>query len=141
MDGLTVSQIAKEAGVNIETIRYYERRGLLPPPPRTQSGYRMFAIETVHDIQFIKRAQDIGFTLEEIKALITIHKSEDYFPSGEMQQFALEKICKIEERINQLNRFKSILEAVAHRPHSNLVPSKKDCLIMQTISQGGIKNG
>lgn len=141
MNGLTVSQVAKEAGVNIETIRYYERRGLLPEPPRTESGYRMFPIETVHDIKFIKRAQDLGFTLEEIKALITIHKSEDYFPSVEMQQFAVEKIRKIEEKIDQLNRFKSMLELVAHRPDSEPAPSKKDCLIMQMISNGGMNNG
>ncbi|MGG3883356.1 MerR family transcriptional regulator [Brevibacillus panacihumi] len=137
MNGLTISQAAKEAGVHIETIRYYERRGLLPSPPRTNSGYRMLSVETVHDIRFIKRAQDLGFTLEEIKMLLSIYKAEDYFPIAEMHHFATEKISQIEEKIEQLNRFKSILELVAHRPFSGRTPSKNDCPIIQNLSNGG----
>ncbi|MCY9657126.1 MerR family transcriptional regulator [Paenibacillus chondroitinus] len=141
MNGLTVGQIAKEAGVNIETIRYYERRGLLPEPPRTNSGYRMFSLETVHDVRFIKRAQELGFTLEEIKRLLSIYRKDDYFPIEEMRQFATEKIGKIEEKIDQLNNFKSILEAVTKRSNSDTTLSKKSCLIMQTLSNGGIHDG
>jgi DNA-binding transcriptional MerR regulator len=70
MEGLTISQVAKEANVNIETIRYYERRGLIPEPPRNKSGYRKFPKTLVKDIQFIKRTQDLGFPLEEIKSLL-----------------------------------------------------------------------
>lgn len=137
MNGLTISQAAKEAGVHIETIRYYERRGLLPSPPRTNSGYRMLSVETVHDIRFIKRAQDLGFTLEEIKMLLSIYKAEDYFPIAEMHHFATEKISQIEEKIEQLNRFKSILKFVSQRPFSGRTPSKNDCPIIQNLTNGG----
>lgn len=137
MNGLTISQAAKQAGVHIETIRYYERRGLLPTPPRTNSGYRMLSSETVHDIQFIKRAQDLGFTLEEIKKLLSIYKTEDYFPIEEMHQFTTEKIRQIDEKIEQLNKFRSILELVAHRPFSDRTPSKDDCPLIKNLSNGG----
>jgi DNA-binding transcriptional MerR regulator len=78
MEGLTISQVAKASNVNIETIRYYERRGLIPEPPRTNSGYRMFSYEVIRDIQFIKRAQDVGFTLEEIKKLLSASNTEEF---------------------------------------------------------------
>ena len=63
MNGLTISQIAKASNVNIETVRYYERRGLISEPPRTESGYRMFHKDVIQDIKFIKRAQDLGFRI------------------------------------------------------------------------------
>ena len=72
MDGLSTGEIAKQGGVNLETIRYYERRGLLPKPPRTPSGYRTFDPEAVRRIRFIKQAQGLGFSLKEIKALLAL---------------------------------------------------------------------
>ena len=66
MEILTIGQVAKKAAVNIETIRYYERRGLIPEPPRQESGYRQYTSGFVERIQFIKRAQALGFSLDEI---------------------------------------------------------------------------
>ncbi len=68
METLTVGQLAKDTHVNVETIRYYERRGLIPPPPRHESGYRQFSKETIARVRFIKRAQEVGFTLKEISS-------------------------------------------------------------------------
>ena len=67
MQGLTTSETAERAGVNVQTVRYYERRGLIPEPPRTESGYRQYGAEHVARIRFIKRAQELGFTLEEAR--------------------------------------------------------------------------
>ncbi|MFF0826290.1 MerR family transcriptional regulator [Brevibacillus sp. NPDC003359] len=86
MDGLTRSQVASEAKVHIETVRYYEKRGLIATTPRNESGYRMFPQQTVTDIQFIKRAQEIGFTLEEIKNLLSLYKNDEELPTQEMHQ-------------------------------------------------------
>lgn len=72
METLTIGQLAKNAGVNIETIRYYERRGLIPEPPRRESGYRQYSPEFVTRIQFIKRAQELGFSLNEIAELLAL---------------------------------------------------------------------
>ena len=67
---LKIGQLARAAGVNVETIRYYERRGLLPEPPRTRSGYREYPESDVARLGFIRRAQELGFTLKEVKELI-----------------------------------------------------------------------
>ena len=66
---LTIGRLAQEAGINLETVRYYERRGLLPTPPRTPAGYRMFPPEAARRLRFIRRAQYLGFSLKEIREL------------------------------------------------------------------------
>lgn len=72
MTGLKVGEVARQAGVNLQTIHYYERRGLLPKPPRTGSNYRAYPEDAVSRVRFIKRAQAIGFTLTEIKELLAL---------------------------------------------------------------------
>ena len=72
MEGLKVGEVAKKAGVNLQTIHYYERRGLLPQPPRTGSNYRAYPEDSVRRVQFVKRAQELGFTLKEIKELLSL---------------------------------------------------------------------
>ncbi len=69
---LTIGQVARRASVHLDTVRYYERRGLLPLPPRTAAGYRQFPPDTVRRVAFIKRAQALGFTLEEISGLLAL---------------------------------------------------------------------
>jgi DNA-binding transcriptional MerR regulator len=69
---LTRGELAKRGGVNIETIRYYERRGLLPKPPRSAAGYRLFSLDDDRRVRFIKRAQELGFSLKEIEELLAL---------------------------------------------------------------------
>ncbi len=69
---MTIGQVAAGAGVNIQTVRYYERRGLLPRAPRTASGYRQYDPDAVARLRFIKRAQDLGFSLQEIAELLEL---------------------------------------------------------------------
>src|SRR5262245_5989173 len=72
MKQLTIGNVAKESGVNLETIRYYEREGLLPEPQRTETGYRMFSRSAISRLRFIKRAQQLGFSLKEIKEILAL---------------------------------------------------------------------
>ena len=72
---LTIGEVAKQAEVNIQTLRYYERRGLLPAPERTESNYRIYSQDSVRRVRFIKRAQELGFTLEEIQELLSLRAS------------------------------------------------------------------
>src|SRR5499426_3655799 len=72
MDGFTIGQVAKQAKVNIETLRYYERRGLIPRPHRTVSNYRVYSSENLRRVKFIKQAQGLGFSLQEIKKLLAL---------------------------------------------------------------------
>jgi Hg(II)-responsive transcriptional regulator len=131
MEGLTIGQVAREANVNIETIRYYERRGLIFEPPRTESGYRKFPLKVVEDIKFIKRTQDLGFTLEEIKSLISASNDEK-FRSEEMHDFTTSKIKEIETKIHDLHQMKTLLEDLAEKcPGSGV--SKGECPIIKNF--------
>lgn len=77
----TISRLAKELGVNIETIRFYERKGLIQQPPKPTTGYRHYPSETVNRIHFIKRAQELGFTLDEIVHLLSSRLAVQRDPS------------------------------------------------------------
>ncbi len=104
---LKTSELAREAGVNIHTVRYYESRGLLPEPPRTRSGYRKYGQEHVEHIRFIKRAQDLGFTLEEINELLSLR----VVPGGgaEVRAKTSEKMKEIDQKIDDLQRIRAKL--------------------------------
>ncbi|MGE6718314.1 MerR family transcriptional regulator [Peribacillus frigoritolerans] len=135
MKGLTRSQVAKAANVNIETIRYYERRGLISEPPRNDSGYRMFPQEVIQDIEFIKRAQDLGFTLEEIKNLLAASNGDEEFYSEEIHDFAAGKIEEIKKKIRDLNDMKFLLEGLVEKCPGSGIP-KDQCPIMKKLSEG-----
>ena len=106
---MKISDLAKSAGVNIETIRYYERLGLITEPPRTEFGYRIFPSEVIQRIRFIKRSQDLGFTLTEIHKLLTLTDNE-HFSCGEIQQFASQKLKEIESKIRDLQNITNVLQ-------------------------------
>src|SRR3989475_12935888 len=72
MKSLTIGRLAKQAGVNVETVRFYERRGLLPKPPRSASGYRLLPADTARRLKFIRRAQALGVSLAEIAELLSL---------------------------------------------------------------------
>ncbi|AXF56792.1 MerR family transcriptional regulator [Salicibibacter kimchii] len=139
MNGLTISQIAKRSNVNIETVRYYEKRGLISEPPRTESGYRKFPQGVIKDLQFIKRAQDVGFTLEEIKKLLLASNNED-FHSEEVYEFAMNKIQEIEKKIHDFNHMKSLLGELAAKCPGSGTP-KDQCPIIKNLSKGEIEDG
>ncbi len=108
MRSLTIGQLARAAHVGVETIRYYERRGLLPKPPRRESGYREFPLETIKRIRFIKRAQNLGFTLKEISRLLALSDGQQA-GCDEVRQFALEKAREIETKVDHFTRLRQIL--------------------------------
>lgn len=108
MEYLTIGQLAKRSHVNVETIRYYERRGLLPIPSRRQSGYRQFSQDTSVRIRFIKRAQELGFTLKEISELLSM-RVNPHTTCADIKVRAEMKITEIEEKIRDLERMKKAL--------------------------------
>lgn len=105
---LTIGQLAKRLQVNIETIRYYERQGLIPTPPRPESGYRKFPEDTISRIRFIKHAQQVGFTLTEISELLSLRVDPDT-TCAEIKQRAEAKIVEIKKKIQALERMKRAL--------------------------------
>ena len=112
MNALRTSDVAKQAEVNLETIRFYERQGLLPKPPRTASGYRTFSPETVRRVQFIKRTQELGFSLKEIKELLAL-RLDPGTTCADVRGRAEEKVADIEQKIRDLRRMKNTLTELA----------------------------
>ena len=108
MAGLTIGELAKQARVNIETIRYYERQELLPKPPRLRSGYRTFPAESVEQIKFIKQTQELGFSLKEIKELLSL-RSAPSSTGADVREKVEAKIADIEVKIKTLRTIKKEL--------------------------------
>ncbi len=106
---LTIGRLAREAGVNLETVRYYERRGLLQRPPRSASGYRLFPLEAARRLRFIRRAQELGFSLREIRELLSLRVSPTA-KSADVRRRAEAKIADIEAKIRSLDSMKKTLQ-------------------------------
>lgn len=99
---LRIGEVATRSGVSIDTLRYYERRKLLPAAPRTRSGYRMFSSETVDRVLFIKQAQELGFTLDEISALLTTNGTRD---CQSVHDLLDAKLTEIDNRMKAMVQF------------------------------------
>jgi MerR family copper efflux transcriptional regulator len=111
MKGLTIGALAREAGVNVETIRYYERRGLLAKPARPESGYRQYPQETITRLLFIKRAQALGFSLKEIGELLSLEIVD--INCAKVLALTQRKILDIESKICSLTAIKLTLSELA----------------------------
>ncbi len=109
---LTIGQVAAAADVNIQTIRYYERRGLFPPPERTPTGYRQYADEAVARLRFIKHAQELGFSLNEIQDLLGLRVRHGAACDA-VERKTRQKIGVVQQRIRDLQRMKRTLERLA----------------------------
>lgn len=112
MAAMTIGKVAKHAGVGVETIRFYEREGLVEEPARRASGYRQYDTEVVRRIRFIRHAKELGFTLREIKELLDL-RVEPGCHCGDVLQLAQTKIADIEQRIEALQRMKQALSKLA----------------------------
>jgi Hg(II)-responsive transcriptional regulator len=105
---MRTGEVAAEAGVNLQTLRYYERRGLLPKPSRTPAGYRVYSPDAVRLIRFVKRAQELGFTLHEIEELLRLRDTGSESCS-EVSAAARAKLDDIEARISSLHAMRRAL--------------------------------
>lgn len=133
MDALTPSALAEAAGVNQQTIRYYERRGLIPEPPRTGSGYRMFPPDTLRRVHFIKQAQALGFTLKEIQDLLDL-RVRSGVGCADIRQRTREKIGDIGEKIAALRRMEAALTKLANRCRGR--GPVEECPILDALDAG-----
>ena len=108
MKPLTIGHLAREAGVNLETVRYYERQGLLAKPPRSASGYRLFPSDAARRLRFIRRARELGFSLKEIRELLSLRVSRRT-TSADIRTRAEAKIVDIEAKIKSLESMEKTL--------------------------------
>src|SRR3954452_21154976 len=109
MERFTIGDVAKRANVHSETLRYYERRGRGARPPRSVSNYRLYPEDTVQRVRFIQHAQDLGFSLKEIKELLSL-RAAPKTQCGVIRERAVAKINDVEERIRALQAMKKALE-------------------------------
>ena len=108
----SIGQLAQAADAGVETIRYYERRGLMPEPPRAASGYRRYPDDAAQRLRFIRRAKRLGFTLDEIMALLRLQAGGE---RAEVKAVAEAKLVEIETRLNDLERMRDTLRDVTRR--------------------------
>jgi len=126
--GLRTSQVAEQAGVNIQTLRYYERRGLLAEPHRSNGGHRLYPPDTVALLQVIKAAQRLGFTLDEVADLLAAGRRRH--PSADLRERAIGKIAEIDQKIADLTTIRtSLTEVVDARCDSLTNCTCADCPI------------
>ncbi len=105
---LTIGRVARRAGVGVETVRFYQRQGLIEEPPRRLTGYREYDEEVVSRLGFIRRAKDLGFTLREIKELLSLRRDPS-MPAADVKRRVEAKIADIENKVRSLQEMKRAL--------------------------------
>jgi Hg(II)-responsive transcriptional regulator len=130
MDRLTIGQLARQGSVHVETIRYYERRGLISKPPRSVSNYRMYSPEDLHRVKFIKHAQGLGFSLKEIKQLLSL-RATTRAKCADVQKYTTFKIEDIQQKIHSLTRMRRSLEKLLRECSGDLPAT--ECPILESL--------
>lgn len=131
MSTLTIGQLARAADVGIDTVRYYERCGLLPEPARRPSGYRDYPAEAVRSLRFIRRAKELGFTLEEIAQLLRAEGRAS--AAQDVKSLADRKLADLEGQIRDLRRMHRTLRRLAQA-----CPARgpaQDCSILRALTE------
>jgi Cu(I)-responsive transcriptional regulator len=126
---MRIGTAAAQAGVNVQTLRYYERRGLLPRAPRRRSGYREFPDDAVRVVRFVKRAQDLGFTLDEIEELLRL-RNDRRRDRARVRAVAGKRVRDIDRKIAELQAMKRALTHLLHRCEEG---STLECPIIEAL--------
>jgi DNA-binding transcriptional MerR regulator len=116
-----IGDLAEAAGVTVNTLRYYEREGLLPPIDRTKGGFRCYSEETAHRVRFIKQARDLGLSLREIRQLV----DPDNNRCSAVRQILAERLSDVDDRMRELASFRETLAAALERCEKTLERSKR----------------
>lgn len=128
---MSIGTLAKSAGVSVQTIRYYERRGLLGEPRRKASGYRQFEPSTLERLRFIRRAQELGFTLSEIAELLEL-RLDPGTTAAQVKERAERKIDDIEGKLRDLERIRHALTHLAGKCSGGSGPTG-DCPLLEAL--------
>lgn len=136
MSAMTIGQLAKSAEVGVETIRFYEREGLIEEPPRRASGYRQYPAETVERVRFIRRAKELGFTLKEIKELLSL-RAAPRTRCADVRRRAEAKVRDIDEKVRTLQAMrKALTKLIAECSGQGPVT---DCPILEALGSDAEK--
>jgi MerR family Zn(II)-responsive transcriptional regulator of zntA len=131
-----IGQLAQISGVSVETLRFYEKEGLLPSPSRTAAGYRLYNNETIKHVNFILKAKGVGFSLNEIKELLSIRIAKEKHTCSDVKKLAEAKLADIEIKLRQLNLMKAALENINEACSGN-GSSAINCNILSALEING----
>jgi MerR family mercuric resistance operon transcriptional regulator len=126
---ITRGALATKADCSIETIRYYEQIGLLPPPPRTEGGHRLYGQEMLKRLNFIRRSRELGFTLEDIRGLLRMVDGHKY-TCAQVEALALDHVHSIQRKISDLKKLKNVLATMASKCRGGKVP---ECPVIDAL--------
>ena len=132
---LLAGEVAKTLGVGVQTLHFYEQQGLIPPPPRSESGYRLYSQQTVRRLRFIKRAQELGFSLKEVEELLVLQLDPSSTCSN-VRERAAAKIADIDQKLKTLSAIKEALAQIVTVCPSNGRPVS-DCPILENLDSEG----
>jgi MerR family mercuric resistance operon transcriptional regulator len=130
--GLTIGKLSERAGVKIETIRYYEREGLLPRAPRTEGGHRLFDDAHLQRLMFIRRSRELGFSGAEVQALLGL--VDGGYTCGEVRDLTLKHLAAVRVKIADLRRLEKTLAEISSECHGGKVP---DCPVIKALLRRG----
>ena len=133
MSGFTIGKVAQQVGIGIETIRFYERKGLIDEPPRRESGYRQYQEDDISRLKFIQKAKTLGFSLNEISDLLSLRGGPDT-ATREIKQLAETKLNDIESKIKMLRSMQRSLKTLVDK-----CPGKgptNECPILESLDSG-----
>ena len=129
-DGLRIGEVAANAGVNVQTLRFYERRGLLKMPARRESGYREYQPEAVDLVRFIKQAQTLGFSLDEVAELLTFREGRG--KCADVRRAAEEKIADIDHKLERLAAIRAALATLVATCSDG---NRRECAIIEALNR------
>lgn len=135
---LTIGKLAERSGISTDTLRYYEKMGLIKAASRSEAGYRIYSDDAERILQFIKGAKTLNFTLEEIRQLLTLNRS-DKATCAEVLKHTTGKIAEAEQKIRELKEVKKALLVLTKECPGDDT-SSADCPILDYITRGGGKN-
>ena len=136
MHGLTVNNLARQSGVNPQTVRYYEREGVLPRAPRTPGGYRAFPLDCVARVRFVKRAQELGFSLDEVKELLVL-RDHPQTACPDVLKRAEAKITSIAAKIRNLQAIRRQLVRLAKTCDGR--PTRHACPLLEALENKSVR--
>ena len=127
----SIGALSSDSGVNIETIRYYEKIGVMPKPARSKGGYRLYAADHIKRLTFIRRGRELGFSLDELRDLLRLVDGHKH-TCAEVRTLTLEHVCDIRRKIADLKRLERVMTAIAAQCSGKRTP---DCPIIDALFQ------
>lgn len=128
-DEFSIGILSERSGVNVETIRYYEKIGVMPIPARSAAGYRIYDLDHLRRLHFVRRGRELGFSLDELRGLLHLVDGHSY-TCGEVHELAIRHLADIRQKIRDLRRLEKVMSGMAAQCTRNKVP---DCPIVDAL--------